>query len=86
MIKKDKEIFNEADRELKYLTGDEALQRIEELRQKAELDEKWAYSGGVHDGVKKEKIEIAKKMKAEKLEIEFIAKMTGLTKEEIEKL
>lgn len=94
MIKKDKEIFNEADRELKYLTGDEALQRIEDLRQKAELDEKWAYSGGVHDGIKqgieqgerKEKIQIAKKMKEENADIDFIAKVTGLTKEEIEKL
>lgn len=90
MIKKEKKIFAEADGELKYLTGDEELKRIEELRMKAELDEKSAYLGGVQEGkeegIKNEKIEIAKKMKEEKLQIELIVKMTGLTKEEIEKL
>ena len=34
----------------------------------------------------KAKIEIAKKMKAEKMDLEIIMKMTGLTKEEIEEL
>ncbi|MBR2289447.1 MAG: hypothetical protein IJ867_02265 [Clostridia bacterium] len=38
------------------------------------------------NGEEKAKIEIAKKMKIEKLDISLIEKMTGLTKEEIEKL
>ena len=34
----------------------------------------------------KEKLEIAKKMKEENMDISTISKITGLTKEEIEKL
>jgi predicted transposase/invertase (TIGR01784 family) len=41
---------------------------------------------GEKQGIKQEKIEIAKKMKLEKIPIEVIAKTTELTKEEIEKL
>ena len=41
---------------------------------------------GIEEGSKNEKIAIAKKMKNAKANIDFIAQMTGLTKEEIEKL
>ena len=41
---------------------------------------------GQKDGKKNEKIEIAKKMKKDNVDIETIIKCTGLTKEEIEKL
>ena len=41
---------------------------------------------GLEDGKKNEKIEIAKKMKAKNMKIDEIAEVTGLTKEEIEKL
>ena len=41
---------------------------------------------GIKEGIKKSKIAIAKKMKEEKVDIDFIIKITGLTKEEIEKL
>lgn len=41
---------------------------------------------GQKDGKKNEKIEIAKKMKENNIDIETIIKCTGLTKEEIEKL
>ena len=41
---------------------------------------------GQEDGKKNEKIEIAKKMKENNIDIETIIKCTGLTKEEIEKL
>ena len=37
-------------------------------------------------GVEKAKIEIAKKMKAKNMPIEEIVELTGLTKEEVEKL
>ena len=41
---------------------------------------------GKIEGKRKEKIEIVKKMLKEKLSIEMIEKLTGLSKEEIEKI
>ena len=51
--------------------------------QKAGQQEK---PNGLVEGEKKGKNEIAKKMKEEGLNVEIIVKVTGLTKEEIEKL
>ena len=49
--------------------------------------EKWnGLEEGEKKGISKEKNEIAKKMKEEGLDVEIIVKVTGLTKEEIEKL
>ena len=44
------------------------------------------FEEGIETGIKQEKIEIAQKMLKEKLPIEMIEKLTGLSKEEIEKL
>ncbi|MCI8832943.1 MAG: Rpn family recombination-promoting nuclease/putative transposase [Clostridia bacterium] len=41
---------------------------------------------GMQQGIEKQKLEIAKKMLDDKLDIELIMQYTGLTKEEIEKL
>lgn len=41
---------------------------------------------GISQGQKNEKIEIARKLKQEKAGIDLIVKVTGLTKNEIEKL
>lgn len=41
---------------------------------------------GIEEGEKNKSLAIAKKMKAVKADIDFISQMTGLTKEEIEKL
>ena len=62
------------------------MQRIIELREKAKRDEHAIYSKGVDDGIEEEKIQIAKKMLKEKVSIEFIIKVTGLSKEEVEQL
>ena len=43
------------------------------------------YDSGTLEGKKERSIEIAKKMKEEKMDISTIAKITGLKKEEIEK-
>lgn len=58
------------------------------------MDEKateaYGYNRGLEEGTqrgsKKEKEEIAKKLKQEGIEIEVIEKVTNLTKEEIEEL
>ena len=90
-MKKAKEKLNE-------ISGDEKVRRIAELRKKAIMDEKDAeytgYSNGLEEGIKQGKeegyregiIKIAKNMKEKKEKIEYIMEITGLGKEEIEKL
>ena len=92
------EYVKEAVNELRELSEDEKEQRIADLREKYIIDRNTlihsGYDKGVEDGIEEGKKagiaensrEIAKKMKAANVDIEFIAQMTGLTKEEIEKL
>ena len=84
------ENLKEAVEKLERISEDEKMQRIIELREKAIRDEHAIYAKGLDDGVEKgakeEKIQIAKNMLKEKASIEFIIKVTSLTKEEIEKL
>ena len=51
---------------------------------KEEYHKELVYELGTKDGIKKEKMEIAKKMLKENMDIKLIIKVTGLTKEEIE--
>lgn len=92
MIENEK--IKKAEEELEYLSGDEAERRIAYLRETAELDRRFAMTGARDQGRKEGKIEgiktgikeVAKKMLAEKMDIDIITKVTGLTKEEIEEL
>ena len=88
------ENLKEAVEKLDRISEDEKMQRIIELREKAIRDEHAIYAKGVDDGIEEGKtkgarekqIEIAKSMLKENMDIEIIIKITGLTKEEIEKL
>ena len=92
------ENVKEAVNELRGLSEDEKEQRIADLREKYILDRNTLLHSGYIDGIaegEKRSIEkgknenskeIAKRMKDAKADIDFISKMTGLTKEEIEKL
>ena len=94
----DNKLVQKAEDEFEYLTGDAETRRLAELREKAIRDEaaglksarrKGIEEGiqqGIEKGIEKEKIATAKKMLAEKIDIELIMKITELTKEEIEKL
>ena len=66
------------------------MKRIIELREKVIRDEHAIYDKGLDDGIEKgakeEKIKIVKSMLKENMDIQIIIKITGLTKEEIEKL
>lgn len=88
MIENEK--VKKAEEELEYLSGDEAERRIAYLRETAEIDRKFAMTAardqGRAEGKIEEKIETAKKMLAEEMDINLIIKITGLTKDEIEKL
>lgn len=87
---KENENLKEARQKLDGLSEDERMQKIAELRQKAIMDEKAIYKKGIEEGiekgVEKNNIEIAKKMLEEKVDIDFISRMTGLTKEKIKEL
>ena len=84
------ENLKEAVEKLDRISKDEKMQRIIELREKAIRDEHAIYAKGLDDGVEKgareKQIEIAKSMLKENMDIEMIIKITGLTKQEIEKL
>ena len=97
MAEKEKEI-KEAIETLEDISSDEAKERIAELRQKYIMDtksqlrtaeEKGIKTGlekGLEKGIKKRNIEIAKKMLQKCIPLKEIAEITGLTKEEIEKI
>ena len=89
-IVKDNEEVKKAKSVLYIMSEDEELQRLAELKEKWARDEssalRSAREDGMEEGIKKEKIEIAKKLKEMKMSIEDIKKATGLTEEEIEKL
>ena len=82
-IKKAKKILEE-------LSQDKRERRLTELREKYIMDQKaihnHGYDKGIEVGIKQGKIETAKKMRVKKMTIEEIVELTGLTKEEIEKL
>ena len=86
------EKVKKAKEECEYLQGDEAAQRLEELRNRAIRDEKAAFSCGVRkgeargekNGRKAMSIETAKGMLKDKLDKKLIIKYTGLTEKEIE--
>ena len=97
-IVKQNEEVKKAKSVLYEMSEDEKLQRLAELREKWDIDERSALSSardegikqgieqGIEQGTEKTKLEIAKKMKDEKLNIEIIVKMTGLSKEIIDNL
>lgn len=79
--------IKEAKNKLEGLSGDERLQRLEELRLKAIMDEKaerrFAIKKGLEEGKKEEKKELAKKMKEKGIDISIIQEITGFAEEEI---
>lgn len=92
-MEENKEI-KKAQEELEYLTGDEEERRLAFLREKAIRDEisningarKEGIKKGIEQGEKRKQLEIAKNMKEEKIPIEQIEKITGLSLKEIENL
>ena len=90
MAENNNEVLKKARKELDYLTGDEAVRRLAELRDKWEMDDffikKRAKEEGEKAGEKREKKEIAKKLLEKGMEIKEIIEITGLTENEIKTL
>ena len=78
-IKKAKEVLEE-------ISEDEHEQYLAHLREKYIFERQGIEEAGFDKGVKASKIEITKKLKAKNMKIDEISEITGLTKEEIEKL
>lgn len=85
-IMRENEEVKKAKNVLHIMSEDEELQRLAELKEKWDLDERSARQSALDEGEEKAKKEIAKKMKEEKITIEQICRITGLAKEEIDKL
>ena len=72
--------------EMNYLTGDEEVKRLAELREKWEMDYNSGIGNAKREAIKQRNIEIIKEMKKQKYPIEVIAKITKLTEEEIKNI
>ena len=102
ILNMENEEIKKAKKVLEEISQDEREQRLTELREKYIMDQKAIHDHGydkgleegikqgikrgIESGLKKEKIEIAKKMKIEKFDLKTIEKVTGLTEEEILKI
>ena len=96
------ELVKKAQKDYEYLTGDAATRRLQELREKAILDENSAYATGEKRGEargekrgikigeargkKAGKIEIAMAMYRNNVKRDIIGKYTGLNDEELDKI
>ena len=82
-IKKAKKVLEE-------ISKDGKERYLAELREKYIMDQKAiedaGYDKGLNDGIEKEKIEIAKRMKEQGIDTKTIKDITGLTIEEINNL
>ena len=90
MAEKKNKTLEKARIEMNYLTGDEEVRRIAELREKWEMD--WnsgiadAKEEGIKEGMKENQIETAKKLIKLGMSIDEIKEVTNLSEEEIESL
>ena len=98
MAEEKNKVIKEAKKEVEYLTGDEEVKRLAELREKWEMDRNseigQARKEGIEEGKAEgkaegkieEKLEIAKNMLKDGMNLEIVMKYTGLSKEKIENL
>jgi len=82
VAEKKNKTLQKAREEMNYLTGDAAIRRLTELREKWEMD----YNSGISYAKKEEKIEIAKTLINMGMPTEKIMEATKLTEEEIQKI
>ena len=78
--------LKEAKEKLDKITEDARMQQLAWWREKAIYEENTMLSSSYRKGKKEGKKEDAKKMKEKNIPIKTILEITGLTKEEIEKI
>ena len=77
------EELKEAVEKLRGMSEDDYMQRIADLREKAILDYNSGMDTALRKGIKKGKLETAKKMLEKGMDIDTIVEVTGLSKDEI---
>jgi len=82
MAKEKNKTLKDAGIEMNYLTGDEEVRRLVELREKWEMD----WNSGMANAKKEGKEEIIKEMCKNNLPLELIIKISKLSKEEVENI
>lgn len=94
MAEKENKLIKEAKENYNVLTGDDEVKRLAEIRLMSQLEEQAALATardkgmeeGLEQGKKESTLQIAKKMKKQKIDIDVISQTTGLTVKEIEEL
>lgn len=90
MASKENKNVKKAMENYEVLTGDAEVKRLAEIRLMSKLEEKSALlterEEGRTEGKKEEKLEIAKKLLKEKMHIEKISEITGLSEKELKEL
>lgn len=82
LAEKNNKTLERARVEMNYLTGDEAVRRLAELREDWAMDR----NSDIYYAKKEAIEEVAKKLLKEKFDVEKILKITGLSKEDIQEL
>lgn len=85
-IIKSNNLIKRANDELEYLTGNDEMKRLAELREKYVREIEIAKSDGFEDGEKNEKIKITKKLLKRNLDIKSISEIIELSEDEINTL
>ena len=84
------ENINKAKNVLEEISQDERERRLTELREKYRMDQHAimlaGYDKGLKEGIEQEKQQVAKKLLEMNLPLKQIIEVTGLSKEEIEKI
>ena len=86
MAESNNEVLKKARKELDYLTGDEAVRRLAELRDKWEMDDFFIKKRAREEGERAGKMKIAENLLKMGMDISKVVEATGLNTEEIEKL
>ena len=94
MAKEKEKIIKEANKEVEEILSESAIKELNDYIESAILDENSRISDALEEGIEKGKIEgkiegqkeIITRMLKEKIDIETISKLTGLTKNEITKI
>lgn len=80
------ENINKAKKVLETISQDERERRLTELREKYRMDQHAIMLAGIEQGIMQEKQQVAKKLLEMNLPLKQIIEVTGLSKDEIEKI
>ena len=86
MAEEKNKTLKKAREEMEYLTGDEEVKRLAELREKWEMDRNSEIGQAKKEGISERNIQIAQNMLKDGMNLETVMKYTGLSKKEVEEL